>query len=374
MWTPLPAAERCQTLDLLRGFALFGVLMVNLLDFFRVSLFYSVLHFHTHEGWANHAVDNFISGALEFKAFELFSLTFGMGVAVQAERARARGVNAEAFLVRRFLILLVFGVAHLVLVSNVDILTLYALCGLMLIAFVRLPAGILAVLGLSLVFLPTLLPLGPVLPSASVLEAHAAAATQTYSHGSFLSILVFRWNETRQLIAPLLENVAQTALGLMLTGMGLWRSGLVKDPERFRVWLWVFCLTAGLVGVTNRLFHVPVLHRLGPTVPLAFAYGAAILAGHRAWRGRAAPVAAPLAAMGQMALTNYLMQTIVFALLFYGFGLGLMGRLSPVEAAALGILFYAAQLRFSLWWLRRYRFGPFEWLWRSASYGRRQPL
>lgn len=358
-WGPLQASGRYQTLDLLRGFALFGVLMVNLLTFFRVSLFENIVNPHTHPGWANYAVDDVMAAVLEFKAFELFSLTFGIGVAVQAERARQRGVNAEAFLARRFLILFVFGVAHLVLVSNVDILTMYALCGLVLILFLRLPAAALGIAGLAAIYLPSALPLGDVLPPQSVMQAHAASATQVYSHAGFMSILLFRWNETKEVIAPLLASVAQRSLGLMMVGMALWRAGVVREPGRFRRVLWVVCLGAGLVGVLS-----------GSSVPLAFAYAAALMAWRRS--ERVARVLSPVAAAGQMALTNYLMQTIVFAFVFYGFGLGLIGQLSPVRAAAMGVLFYAAQLWLSAWWLRRYRFGPFEWLWRSATYGRWQ--
>jgi hypothetical protein len=75
-----------------------------------------------------------------------------------------------------------------------------------------------------------------------------------------------------------------------------------------------------------------------------------------------------------MALTNYLMQSIVLALFFYGYGFQLFGRLDPMTAATMGVAFYAAQLLFSVWWLKRYRFGPFEWVWRSMTYGARQPV
>src|SRR5690349_3203782 len=91
-WKPVQVSERYTTLDLLRGFALFGVLIVNLLYFFRVSLFAHIGRFHMDGGWANHAVDFLVAGLLEFKAFDLFSLTFGIGVAIQAERAKLRGV------------------------------------------------------------------------------------------------------------------------------------------------------------------------------------------------------------------------------------------------------------------------------------------
>ena len=92
---------------MLRGFALFGVLLVNLLYFFRIHLFDHILNFHSHAGWVNHAIDLLVAEFVEFKAFDLFSLTFGVGVGIQAERARARGVIVKFFLLRRFLILTV---------------------------------------------------------------------------------------------------------------------------------------------------------------------------------------------------------------------------------------------------------------------------
>jgi uncharacterized protein len=105
---------------------------------------------------------------------------------------------------------------------------------------------------------------------------------------------------------------------------------------------------------------------------MVFAYAAALFA----WspEGRAAALVAPLAATGRMALTNYLMQSIVLALLFYGYGFRLFGKLDPQSATLIGVVFYACQLAFSLWWLKRCRFGPFEWVWRSLTYGHRQPM
>src|SRR6266513_348502 len=92
-WQPLAQTERYAALDVIRGISLFGVLLVNLLTLFRVSLFQHILTFHTHPGWANHLVDELVSGLVEFKAFTLFSLMFGVGVAIQAERAVTRGVK-----------------------------------------------------------------------------------------------------------------------------------------------------------------------------------------------------------------------------------------------------------------------------------------
>jgi len=318
-WRPIQASERFTVLDFIRGVALFGVLIVNLLYFFRISLFAHIVEPKQDRDW----IDLFVSRFIEFKAFALFSFVFGISVAVQTERARARGVNPEKFLARRFLILLLFGAIHLVFISNVDILTLYAVCGMLLIPFLRLPAPALGIAGFALLWAPWSIYRGESIPDEAVMRAHAIDATRVYGHGTFAAILAFRWDETKNLIAPLLFAVAQRTFGLMLLGMAVWRFGVVRAL---------------------------------PGSP------------------RAARFTAPFAAAGQMALTNYLTQSLVFSTLFYGYGLGLFGRLDTGAATALGVTFYGLQLCFSTWWLSRYRFGPFEWLWRSLTYGRMQPM
>ena len=381
-WAPIVESERYLTLDLVRGIALFGVLIVNLLYFFRIPLFEHILHFHSHPGLINHAIDLLVSEFVEFKAFGLFALTFGIGVAIQAERAKLRGVIVEFFLLRRFLILLVFGVVHLVLVSNVDILTLYAVCALLMIALIRLPASVIGLAGFALLYSPWTFSGWPQLSPPATWPAFVANANRIYSTGSFGAILEFRWLETRELILPLLANVAQQTLGLMLVGVAAWRLGVIRESARYRPLLLVASLVLGIVGLLNtgvnvlshslgiREMRLPFFHVLGSNVPLTFAYAAALFA----WRpeGRVAAFLAPLAAAGRMALTNYLTQSIVLALLFYGYGFRLFGRLDPQTASVIGIALYAGQLWFSTWWLKQYRFGPFEWVWRSLTYGRRQ--
>jgi len=334
------------------------VLLINLLYFFRVSLFAHMLQFHSDDGWANHAIDLLAARLVEFKAFDLFAFTFGVGVAVQWERARARGAAAEVFLVRRFLVLLAFGAVHIVFVSNVDILMLYAVCGLCLIPMLRLPAIVTALAGVALIFLPSVFSGFHGLPNEANLRAHALEATRIYAQGSFPAILEFRWRETPEFILPLLIGVAQKTFGLMLLGLTAWRAGVIREPQRFRTALLILGIPAGIVGVVT-----------GYDLPLAFAYACAILLWKRTKGSEA--LTAPFAAGGRMAFTNYLLQSLILGLIFYGYGFGLFCRLDPGTGLLLAIPLYAAQLGFSTWWLRRYRFGPFEWLWRSLTYGRR---
>lgn len=362
-WQPVSEAERYTVIDVLRGLALFGVLMVNLEADFRISLFEHIGRLHTDPGIWNELTDTLIATFLDFKAITLFSLLFGAGMAIQAERAEKRGVTTATFLTRRLLVLLGIGLVHMLLIWNGDILVLYAVCGLLLLPFRKMPAWVLATAGAAIILCVILLGFSlPISwPSAQANSAQALAARRVYGSGNFVEILRFRLQETGPFIVPLLVGVLPQTAGLMLIGEAAWRMRIFREPERYRKWLLGILVAGGVVGFWK---HSPI--------PLAFAYAAAALL----WNPskRASGFVSAVAALGRMALTGYLSQSILLGLIFYGYGLGLFGRLGSAVAALIGIAIYLAQLIFSVAWLRRYRFGPAEWLWRSLTYGRRQPM
>lgn len=376
-----PVAERTMTLDALRGAALFGVLLVNLESDFRASLFQQMLTPHLHAGWLNYATDLIVAGVFEFKAFTLFAFLFGVGVGIQTGRAAA---NIASFLVKRFTVLLVIGLCHMLLIWNGDILTLYAVCGLLLIPLVKLPARWLAASGIALILLsPYLTVFWVFSPPPPLVIAHAAIATRVYAAGGFEEIMALRWHEAWRFIAPLLIGSLPRTFGLMLCGVAAWRGGVLIDSLKQRGWLKRFCLITGSLGVVTTAAQLwaketahpmpSVLNWIAPydTVWLAGAYGAGLWL----WLSRTHSRSARwLAAGGRLALSNYLMQSVLFSMLFYGFGFGLFGQVGSAAAALLGCVVFAAQLVTSVFWLRRYQFGPMEWLWRSLTYGRRQPL
>ena len=376
--SPVPPSERFIALDAIRGIALLGVLLVNLVTFFRVSLFEHILDFHTHPGWNNRATDILIAWSLEFKAFTLFSFLFGVGVGIQAERMATRGVRPSHFLIRRFVVLLAIGLCNLLLVSNSDILALYAICGLLLIPFVERSTNLLVAFGLVAISLSFAPPFENLIPSSEAMRAHVASATRVYATGGYLEILELRWHETWQFIFPLLVSSLPKTLGLMLLGIAAWRTGILKRPADYRILLWIIFFVAGTLGagVTTLLvwsretgFSLPVPEMLEAIsyIPLAFAFGAGLLLwlsdGSAGWLIRL------FAAAGQMALSNYLAQSIIFGWLFYGFGFGLFGSLGSAITALIGIAVYAGQLFASYVWLQHFRFGPAEWIWRSLTYG-----
>ncbi|HRI52759.1 MAG TPA: DUF418 domain-containing protein [Pseudomonadota bacterium] len=383
--TPEAAEARHAAVDTLRGAALCGVLLVNLLVAFRVSLLQHILEFHTHPGRLNQAVDLLLGVFVETKAVAIFSLLFGVSAAIHAERISKRGQSYAPLVVRRLLVLLGIGAVHMVFIWNGDILVEYALAGLVVLPALWLPRQLGLGAALCLLFLPTL-PLKLPLPTVdwSAVGEHAVVATRVYSRGGYLEIFSFRQLETWRFIGPLLGGILLRTMGLMLLGQFVWRRGILRAPQAHRRLLgWVAGLgiplgilsnggEAALAYAHRGLGGWQGLADLLSTVPLALGYAALLVlllqrpAIQRALSG--------LEAIGKMALTCYLGQSVVLGFIFYGYGLGLFGRLGSAVTAPLGLLLFGLQVAFCQRWLRRYQFGPVEWLWRSVTYGRLQPM
>jgi uncharacterized protein len=378
--SPIDPSERIGAIDILRGIALFIVLAINTATEFRVSIFEQFLPAAKTTGLADQISEAAVL-ALHTKGFILFSFLFGVGLAIQFERLAA---NPRRFtlMVRRLVVLLAFGLTHLFLIWNGDILTEYAIVGFAVLPFLYGPRWLLAAtsaLCLALYVASPLLPPVIAFPDGGWITHHVAVARQVYGGGSFMQILAFRIDEVRS-IAPLHVYVLPRTLGLFLLGAWVWRTGFFR-PSASRSYLLVaasgFMLAVGawmtVAGAAGAALGWP-LHWPGRAafqslaqLVLACGYGAAIfvLADHPMGRrlvGWAGPV-------GRMAFTNYITQSVILSLIFYGFGLALFGRLSVAPSLAIAVLIYAAQAAFSAWWLSRFRFGPIEWLWRSLMYG-----
>ena len=382
---PTEPDERIESLDALRGLALFGVLMVNLQTEFRVSLlrFYST--FHTHPGYANLATDDAIRFLLESKAFAIFSFLFGVGLAMFFERTGRRGRGRPMrLLLRRLVVLLALGFVHM-LFWNGDILLAYAIAGLLVSPVLLAGPRLAAVLALAFAAIGVLpLPL-PGLPAHATMLQQGIAATAVYGGGSFGDIFRFRWNETRLYIAPLLLGCIPRIAGLMLAGMAVWRLGLISNPRRQLRLYQVVALAGFAIGCGGSALtlldqagriHLNGLVRMvvypSETVPFAFGYVAFFFCAVASERGKW--LLRLFAPIGRMALTSYVTQSLVLSFVFFGYGLGLCGRLPSAPVALGGIAFYAFQIGTSHLWLSRFRFGPLEWIWRSLTFGSVQPL
>lgn len=399
---PVGAGERVLTLDVLRGVALLGILLVNMALFSGPAL-WDVPGAERFPGLANRAAGLFVAFFASAKFITMFSLLFGIGVALQLGRF---GGEKRRIFVRRMVVLLGFGILHGVFLWMGDILAPYAVTGLFLLLFYRLPERALLVTALTLwgglvVFLTFSLGVAVLVPGpaaeaqrhvqehALIYGTYAQRSLEAYSTGSFMEI-------TRQRASEYLHSLQANILALplflamMLLGLYLVKQGMITDlgarlPLVRRVM--AFSLPVGLVGnglivyarlamltaeperyaaleLASTLGHVVG----GPAFCLLYA-GAITLLCQRAPR-----LLTPLAAVGRMAITNYLMQSLLAGFIFYAYGLGLYGRVSPAAALFITLLIFGCQLLYSPLWLKRFRYGPVEWLWRTLSYGRRQPM
>jgi uncharacterized protein len=379
---PISAAERIDAIDVLRGLALLGVLAINVVTVFRVSIFQQFLFPRPPLSLSpiDSAVETILTLAVELKAFALFSLLFGTGLAIQFERL-ANSERRTSLLVRRLVVLLAFGLIHLCLIWNGDILTEYALAGFIVLPFLFGPRWLLAVAALASLRLYLEMQVFPppgLWPGTAAISQDVMDANRIYATGGFLDVLAFRLREI-PLFAALHAYIFPRTIGLFLLGAFAWRTGILRNPPRHLL----FSIAAACIGLGAALIlchagrfiaggRIGALAEPLGTILLALGYGAAIIAianlesGKRLLRW-AAPV-------GRMAFTNYLAQSLIFGWIFYGYGLGLFGRLGVTSALAIGVAVYIGQVFFSAWWLRRYRYGPVEWLWRTLMYGVRQPM
>ncbi len=405
---PITGQERVAALDVLRGFAILGILLVNM-AVFNSPFFYFLTDIEMWPGALDSAVRLFIRFFAESKFYSMFSFLFGLGFYIQMERARERGGHFGRVYVRRLLVLLLLGQAHAHLIWNGDILTFYAVLGFVLLLFRNRSPKTLFIWAVVFLLLPllfntvmtVLVELGRTVPEASAkidaqftqvmaeFKERGDEAMEVYASGSFMEIVRLRREELFSFYTFLLFLLVPNILAMFLIGMYVGRRSIHRDiaghlPLIKKVALWG--LVWGLLGNAAYTYAmakgqpaVPsFLSLLGaggimigaPAMCLAYVCGLTLLVQIDAWRRRLAPIAA----VGRMALTNYLLQSVICTVIFYSYGLGLYGRCSSTYGLLLTLVIFGLQIPFSVWWLRRYQFGPVEWVWRSLTYAQRQPM
>ncbi len=374
---PVGETERIQTLDVLRGVALFGILFVNIQDFAMVPAARYDPSISGGEGLANELVwlGTFVFADTKFLA--IFTLLFGAGIALADRRRRLKRERRAWAYYRRMVFLLILGLAHGVFLWRGDILYYYAFWGLALYFVPRIPTAVLLALG-SVSF-----GVYSVLLGKSILlyrGMYSWMEVEVYQ-GSWRDQVAWRLEEFAFDAGLVPFLYAFHLLGLMLLGVALLKSGFLEGrfPARTYVALFFTAFPGGLLLVYMGTKFQPGFESFADTEAffwgsayLSLAYIAASLSVSKLAPG-AWPVRA-VAAVGRMALTNYLMHSIVCTTIFYGYGFGLYERTQRVTQLAIVLSICLVQLILSPLWLKAFRYGPFEWLWRSVTYWRWQPL
>jgi uncharacterized protein len=396
---PTALREREPILDVLRGFALLGILLVNI-ELMRgpdvVPLFFGFLPEVTTSA-ADDVVGSLIAWLAAGKFVSSFALLFGVGAALIVGRARQRGRAPRGLLARRYGLLLGLGLLHMVLLFPGDILFVYGVTGMVLLAFVDVQPrtatrwaigliGLAAVLTVAL----TALPGGPVpLEDGGTLAELAVELQQrtleAYTSGGYGSIVLVNAVQAALVQAGQL-TLLPWFLGMFLLGFALGRSGVVQDLRSYRPQLRRAALLGLAIGLPLNLPGV-ALGILGTGAEgtsrwllalggLTTTVGAPVLAiGYLATvallclRFGPLPLLGPV---GRMALTAYLLQSVLALVAFAGFGL--YGELGIAASLWVVLGIWVAVVAVANLWMRSFAFGPVEWAWRSLTYGRRQPL
>jgi len=397
----LDIKDRVKVLDVLRGFALAGILIINAMSILAVKG--STPAFTIDIPVADRLLQDLILFFIESKFFTLFSLLFGIGFAIQIQSAEKQGSSFILRISRRMFGLLIFGLLHILLLWDGDILVIYAITGTLLIAFRKTVfsrikkwvIGLLAVPGVLvlIIFIYTLISRLSSAGSASFAKSDASLAnefantesTQKLLQNTFVQGITERIHTYLDL-SPLLFSRIPTVLAMFLIGLYLGRSNFIRTlPEKVellkKVRFWG--LTIGLtlmmliVAATKFLPAVSALIAIiedqyfaGPILCLGYASALTLSFLNNLNRR----IYTYFSRVGRMALTNYLTQSLVLTFISYGWGLGYALRLNGFQVIGICVGLFAVQVILSDMWLRKFSYGPLEWVWRCVTYWKILPI
>lgn len=398
---PTAGAQRIVAIDVLRGVVLLGILVMN------------VSFMGWPDAWAMEPL-TFVDDTpaerglwllaevfANMKMMSIFSLLFGAGIVLVADRAAAAGKSPAALHYKRMAWLLVFGLVHLFLFWHGDILAIYALVGSVVFLLRRVPVRWLVVLGLTSIGVTFVIWLGFAALVAVLEHQDPAAAAEIDAYdaaGVEETIANYRGGPLSQMRSRVPSGLFMLLFlgpilyywwpaGMMLLGMAAMKTRLITGQLHAKVYarMLVVGLVVGLpmsaalawIHLHDESEHASVMFlsmaaHFAATLPMVCAWiGGVLLLCKQPWFAK---LSHPLACVGRMALTNYLSQTLIVTFIFYGHGLGYFAKLQRPAMFGIVLGVWALQLAWSPLWLARFRYGPMEWLWRSLTYARLEPM
>ena len=402
---PMDTRQRIEVVDIIRGVALFGILLVNM-SMFRLDMAPMFIGIAGLPGaavpvglWdrvAHWGIQLFAAG----RFYPILAMLFGLGCYMIMQRAEQKGISAKPLLWRRLLLLLVFGVLHYVFIWFGDILHVFAATGVFLLLFMRKSTVSLRkwIIGLSIVGLLVLgllggmlhwvMPLEAVIPeagdAAKVMGFDFSGLAEVMGQGSYWAVVRFRAFMLPLSLIGLLITIPLTLI-FFLIGLYAGKAGIVDrltgGPGPFRRMLLPALIIGALgMGIATwmsfaggflMLVFAAMLGMIGG-IGFVVTYISALVLSAQTARGRR--LLRPFIQVGRMPLTTYLMQSVIATLLFYGYGLGLAGRVGAGVGVLLTIGIFAMQMLFSHLWFKTFAFGPAEWLWRRLMYRKKLSL
>ncbi|MCP5107532.1 MAG: DUF418 domain-containing protein [bacterium] len=440
VFSPIAVSERLQIIDVLRGFAILGILLINIQEYSFPHDFDGI-YLKMFSGLADQVTYWGTMFFFKGKFVTMLSILLGLGMAVQVTRAIEKGKEKKfsAFFARRMLMLLIIGIIHDLVVWHGIILPIYGAMGFFLLFFKKRKSKTLITWAIIFIIVPILVvgvyfgltrpsPPPPPAPQTSSQTSAQAGTPQvekiakqskeepakekqekakkqmekrekarqekcdgdiaTYRDGNYFDMTLHRFGVLKK-TGFLIVYAGWGTLALFLLGIWGWRRGILQDIEgnlKFLKRVLWFSLPVGVV-FTAGFFLMRFLFKIPPTPAvvslgrLAYTIGeigmclffvSGIVFLYR--KGKWPRLWSSLAAVGRMAFSNYVFQSVVCTFIFYSYGLKLFGKTGPLVNFLLVIVVFAIQIPLSVWWGRHFRFGPVEWLWRSLTYGKRQPM
>jgi uncharacterized protein len=374
---PILEKERINSIDTMRGFAILGIFLTNMLDFHS-----PMLYLNPYVWWSSKSdqtIYSFIDFFVQASFYPLFALLFGFGLMIMRERSVIKGVNFTPIAIRRLSMLLLIGCIHAFFIWHGDILIIYAIFGFIALLFFHLSGRTLILGGILTYMIPNIL-FGLLLFLASLVTPttdyyqhdEAAKSVESYQNGTFWEITgqrIYDWNQVNSIENSII--LFFTIFPFLLIGAGISKLKLVRNniqnKKALKLLLLIFvtvgCLLKLLPFAVRNLFSEYVQDIFGGPL-LAVSYALLVILLMEKYSARLVM----FQAVGKLAISNYLFQSIVATLIFYNYGLGLYSKISVGTGTILAITIFLIQAYISTIWVRNFHFGPVEYLWRAFSY------
>jgi uncharacterized protein len=374
---PILEKERINSIDTMRGFAILGIFLTNMLDFHS-----PMLYLNPYVWWSSKSdqtIYSFIDFFVQASFYPLFALLFGFGLMIMRERSVIKGVNFTPIAIRRLSMLLLIGCIHAFFIWHGDILINYAIFGFIALLFFRLSGRALILSGILTYMIPNIL-FGLLLFLASLVTPttdyydhdKAVKSVESYQNGTFWEITgqrIYDWSQVNSIENSII--LFFTIFPFLLIGAGISKLKLVRNniqnKKALKFLLLIFVTVGSLLKLlpfaARNLFSEYVQDIFGGPL-LAVSYALLVILLMEKYSARLVM----FQAVGKLAISNYLFQSIVATLIFYNYGLGLYSKISVGTGTILAITIFLIQAYISTIWVRNYHYGPVEYLWRAFSY------
>ncbi|MFD6439081.1 DUF418 domain-containing protein [Peribacillus sp. NPDC060186] len=382
---PLQESKRIVSIDILRGLAILGIFLVNMPSFHSPLLYIDGVEIWN-EGW-DRILYRFSDIVAQASFYPLFAFLFGFGAIILAVRSEEKGVSFPFLFMKRLFFLLMLGCIHAFVIWHGDILINYAIFGFAFLFFYKVRGRNLILLGSFFYVIPFAI-LGSLFLIIGIFDSGSMAiptdppmmkqSLEIYQSGTFGEIASQRALDWYMVNNPFNAIILFLSIfPFFLIGAGVAKQGWLQDPVRYKQQLKIISIGSLLLGLLIKVLPYVTVYHFG-TIFVQDYFGGPLLTMFYITaitlvveKSRAYRLLHPLSYVGRMSMSNYLFQSIVCTSIFYSYGLGLYGSVSYTSGFLFLLGVFFVQILLSLLWMKMYRYGPVEYVWRFVTYGKK---